>query len=297
MAIDITARGLASALIGADGKIDSSKLPTVVAPSGAAFTPVGSLTDPSMIEGKTAEEIVMMMLFNIVPPTITNPSFKAKLDQDYLIAYQEQIITGQLMFDRGGIKYSNGTSMPRAGAPVYFEVGDEMIVNSETTVAFSLTLIPTLGENEIKTSVTFEEGPQPVDSAGRPFDVPYPAGSLYAPIKINGISSLVTANDESIDYTFLTLKDGAAYEALLIPEIDDERQSFKLLSATPIVGIKQFNPLSQTWDWIGGSTTASLKTFDTTIIQGTTPEDTYIVYMHNGSLKGSRTLRLYTIIS
>jgi hypothetical protein len=42
MAIDVIARGLASSLIGSDGKIDSAKMPTLgEVPSGTTFYPVG----------------------------------------------------------------------------------------------------------------------------------------------------------------------------------------------------------------------------------------------------------------
>ena len=42
MAIDIIARGLATSLIGADGKIDSAKMPVLnEVPEGTPFYPVG----------------------------------------------------------------------------------------------------------------------------------------------------------------------------------------------------------------------------------------------------------------
>jgi hypothetical protein len=80
MAIDIVARGLASSLLGTDGKIASNKrpiLPTV--PVNTSFYPLGQLTDPSLVAGKTAEEILLMMLFGVVNPTLVNPSITISL--------------------------------------------------------------------------------------------------------------------------------------------------------------------------------------------------------------------------
>ena len=83
MAIDIIARGLATSLIGSDGKIDAGKMPVVSGTSELqGFTSIGKLTDASMVEGKTAEELLLMMLFGIVNPTLTGPSFSAVLNDD-----------------------------------------------------------------------------------------------------------------------------------------------------------------------------------------------------------------------
>ena len=60
MAIDIIARGLATSLVGPDGKIASDKMPTLSGTEGlTGFYPLGKLTDPSLVEGKTAEEILV----------------------------------------------------------------------------------------------------------------------------------------------------------------------------------------------------------------------------------------------
>lgn len=301
MAIDIIARGLATSLIGSDGKIDSSKMPILQVPTGseAGFIPIGNLTSVEQIEGKTAEEILMLMLFGIMQPTITEPKFSIKLNTiQNVIAYTEQIIKGTLVFDQGEIRVPNDTSMVRAGAPTHYTVNDLDIASSSLNVDFSLTLIPTIGENVFLASVTFEEGPQPVDSLGNPFDKPYPAGSLSSTFVINGISSLTTSKDELVEFTYFQNEEGAGYQAIALAELDDDnKQSFKILAETPILGIKQFNPLSQKWEWIGGSAEISLKTFDATFIQGDAPENTYIVYIHNGSIKGQRELRLYTTLS
>ena len=126
MAIDIVARGLASSIVGPDGKIAADKMPTMgAAPDSGVFTPVGNLKDASQVEGKTAEEILMMMLFGTRNPTLTNPSFKATLSSDAVLeAGVPQIVTGILTFDRGKISPAYGTSGYRAGAPTQYLVND-----------------------------------------------------------------------------------------------------------------------------------------------------------------------------
>ena len=85
MAIDIIARGLATSLVGSDGKISSDKMPTLQGTSElTGFTSIGKLTDPSLIEGKTAEEILLMMLYGVVSPTLTEPKLSISLSEDSL---------------------------------------------------------------------------------------------------------------------------------------------------------------------------------------------------------------------
>ena len=299
MAIDIIARGLATSLIGADGKLDAAKMPIVSAPTGVTtFFPVGGLTSIEQIQGKTAEEILIAMLFGMLQPTIIEPSYRATLTSSlYVPAYMEQEVTGTLIFDAGAIQLPNGTSTQRAGDPIHYTVNDLNITSSAHTVDFSIRMTPMLGSNVIETTVTFAEGPQPIDSLGQPFDKPYPAGKFIANLEIEGISSLTTATGAPIEFTYTDFTDGLGYQAIMMAETDDNKQSFQLLAATPIVGIKQFNPLSQSWEWIGGTPAASLATFDTIIIEGATPDTTYISYTHNGSIKGQRELRLYTTLN
>ena len=82
MAVDTIARGLAGSMLGSDGKISLDKRPVMGAiEDTSGFTPVGNLTDPTTIEGKTAEEILFMMLYGIANPTFADPSLSITLDE------------------------------------------------------------------------------------------------------------------------------------------------------------------------------------------------------------------------
>ena len=102
MAIDIIARGLASSLLGENGKIASEKMPTLSTPEDSRFYAVGALTDPSLIEGKTTEEIILMMLFGVINPTLVDPALSIEFtNQTSYIIGRNYALEGTITFDRG----------------------------------------------------------------------------------------------------------------------------------------------------------------------------------------------------
>jgi hypothetical protein len=133
MAIDIVARGLASSLTGADGKISSDKMPVLTGTSElTGFYPLGRLTDPSLIEGKTAEEILLMMLYGVVNPTLIDPSLVFALSEDSKtpVIGRQSLIKGTLTFNRGSISPAYGTSGYRAGDAIEYSIGDTKVVTN-----------------------------------------------------------------------------------------------------------------------------------------------------------------------
>ena len=298
MAIDIIARGLATSLIGPNGKISSDKMPTFGAtPEGTTFYPIGALTDPSLLEGKTADEILLMILFGTVNPTFTNPSFKASLNTSTTIyAGRKQILTGTLTFNRGKISPANGTSGLRAGAPYSYSVGDQTIESTSLSQAFTIELTPVQGENSIACKVFYNEGEQPLNSAGEIYGTPYPAGSLSYNLTFTAVYP--PYSNEGNEIPFITFKesDGEGYQVTMASEgSSGNRQSFAIASVMTVIGIKQFDIISQDWQWIGGDAESSLETFDTTIISGDSLDESidYVLYTYNGVQAGERQLRIY----
>ena len=146
MAIDVIARGLASSLIGSDGKIESSKMPTLNAvPEGTTFYPVGQLSNPALVAGKTAEEILLMMLYGIVSSTLTDPSLSVALSDEntQLIIGRPAALKGTLSFNRGKIDPAFTTSGYRAGAPVFYSIGEYTFESNNTLYDFDIELTPT----------------------------------------------------------------------------------------------------------------------------------------------------------
>lgn len=299
MAIDIVARGLATSLVGSDGKIASEKMPVMDEISNTSgFRPVGNITDPSSIAGKTAEEVLLMMLFGVVNPTFTDPSLTVELSSNAVgIVGRETSLQGALKFDRGNITPAYGTSGFRAGLPTSYTIDSQSIETSATEYEFNITFTPTSGSNIISFAVNYARGEQPKNSVGANFGSPLPAGALSKSIVIQGVYQLYNAQGNEIPFDVIQDEDGLAYVSVFASEGSGTKQSFSVAKDVTVIGIKQLNIMTQQWDWINGSPEASLQTFDTTIVAGETlGEDVdYIVYIHNGSARGERELRVYTL--
>lgn len=299
MAIDIIARGLASSLLGPNGKIDSDKMPTMGAvPDQVAFNPVGALTDASLIEGKTAEEILMMMLFGVVNPTLVDPSLKVALsdEMEQPIIGRPSLLKGAFSFSRGSINPAYGTSGYRAGAPTKYGIGDLVVETSSVAYDFEISLIPTEKEILLPYFVSYGMGEQPLNSIGQPFGAPLEPGSISGILKATAAYPLYTPEGKDQEFTWFEEEDGAGYFSAFSSEMGGARQSFAVSSNTTVIGVKAFNVLSQQWEWIGSQTAAvSLTYFDTTIIQGDSlnESENYILYTYNSTPVGARELKIY----
>lgn len=295
MAIDIIARGLASSLLGSDGKVASDKLPTMAAvPEGTTFYPVGAVTDPSLLEGKTADEILMMILYGLVNPVLTAPSLSIVLDDEIstVTAGRECVLSGALTFDRGSINPAYGTSGYRAGMATSYSVNGA----SYESPQFTITFTPIVGDNVIAAMVTYAEGEQPLNSIGQPFNIALPAGSVAASLVIKGVAPIYTAEGEDIEYSSFEDEQGSGYEITVPQETAESgKQSFAVSSTFEVIGIKQFNVLSQQWEWLNGSQEDSLMYFDTTLIKGDSlgEEEYYVLYTNTDLATGERELRIY----
>ena len=300
MAIDIIARGLATSLIGSDGKIDAGKMPVVSGTSELqGFTSIGKLTDPSLVEGKTAEEILLMMLYGIVNPVLTEPSLSIALNDDNgaLIIGREQTLKGALIFSRGTIDPAYGTSGYRAGVPTMYTIGDNSFETSSTSYDFEITLMPTEKEVVLSYSVAYSAGEQPMNSVGKPFGAPLEAGYLFSSVTIPAAYELYQPSGEAQEFTWFEDKDEqtSGYLSTFAAETPTEKQSFMVSTGMTVIGIKTFNVLSQQWEWLGGSAAESLTYFDTEIISGESLGEAtnYISYTHNQARCGERELRIY----
>ena len=302
MAIDIIARGLAASLVGENGKISIDKMPTLTGTENlSGFTSIGKLTDPSLIEGKTAEEILLMMLFGVVNPTLTAPSLKIALSKDMMqpIIGRPSLLKGTLTFDRGKIDPAHGTSGYRAGLPNSYSIGDIEIESSATFYDFSIEIIPTSDTIMLNYSVSYGAGEQPLDSVGKPFDKPLDSGIISAVLNITAVYPIYNADNEEHNFEWFEDEDGAGAGYLISLESENAegavRQSFAISSAATVKGIKAINPMTQQWDWLGGSAAASLTYFDTSIISGDVLEETtdYILYTYNSTPAGARDLKVY----
>ena len=125
---------------------------------------------------------------------------------------------------------------------------------------------------------------------------------LFPPYIANGDSEFA----QPVEYQLIseTAKDGGeGYQVIMIEEeeTDDgtvQKQKVAVAAQFPVVGIKQWNEVSQTWDWIYGSPEKSLTAFvaNGTIIQEVEGKlYTYNIYENTSSYAiGEREVRFYT---
>ena len=298
MAIDIIARGLATSLLGSDGKIASDKMPVMPsALTGSAFYPIGGIADAASVEGKTIEEVLLMMLYGVVSPTLTDPSLSIVLskDNETLIIGHESTINGTLFFDRGAIAPAYGTSGFRAGEASSYTIMEEQILTNADHYDFSYKVIPTETQFALSYGVNYNEGEQPMNNIGQPVYSPLGAGALYGGIILSAAYPLYLENGELHDFTWFEEDEGSGYVSTFAKETLDNKQHFAVSKNLSVIGIKAYNFLTQQWEWLGGSAEKSLTHFDTTIITGDSlgETDDYLLYTHNQPATGERELRIY----
>lgn len=130
---------------------------------------------------------------------------------------------------------------------------------------------------------------------GKPYGTPLAAGTIAQTLIIEAFYTLYNAEGESLNFTYFKESDGEGYLTTMVSESSGIKQSFAIAEGVTVVGVKQFDIVTQSWLWVGGSAQASLETFDTTVLEGATIGESrdYICYTHNGSDRGARELRIY----
>lgn len=290
MAIDIIARGLAASLVDKNGKIANDKLPTLDVNGLSGFFPIGKLTSIEDLQGKTAEEVLLTMFFGITNPTFTNPTLQIVCDESnkVLIAGKENIISGNLVFNRGTINPAYGTSGYRAGAATEYKINNQILESN----AFSISLIPNYGENSITATVSYAQGEQPLNSVGENYDSPYPAGQISAVLDLQAVYPIYNGQQEELDFDWFADDSGEAYKIVVPSEQQTGlKQSFAINNNISLIGIKQYNIMSQQWEWIGGTAQASITTFDESLIN--IDNVNYKCYTNNDADTAARELLIF----
>ena len=104
---------------------------------------------------------------------------------------------------------------------------------------------------------------------------------------MNALYQLYSAEGELLDFTYFKEKDGQGYLTTLSSESGGIKQSFAVAEGVTVVGVKQYDMITSSWSWIGGSAQASLETFDTTVLTSDSldePRD-YTCYTHKENEK------------
>ena len=132
------------------------------------------------------KESITKLLQAVIDPTLIAPTFSMTLSGSTTAQEVGSTFTGTLVgnFVKGRINGLLISGVWSSSALQNYRTGDVVsyTLDSTTQISNSLafTRVMTLGNNVVSGSVTHETGPQPINSAGNAFSVPYPAGSVIA---------------------------------------------------------------------------------------------------------------------
>ena len=252
-------------------------------------------------QDKTFTEMMNMMLYPTLYPTLTNPSNGFSLSPSGYKEIGEVIgtITLSSTLNRGSINPDYGTNGFRSGLPnTYIYTGTGVTNQSSTSTSNSTTsttyeVIP--GAQSWTSAVAYDAGEQPLNSIGGNYDSPLAAGTTSAITKtITGVYPTFATTSTISTLTQQSLQSMTTYEQVsMVTEAGSaDKQTIEIPDAwSTITGLQQFNTLSSTWDTILLSTFTG-PTPITRTIQSNTVD--YNRYIHNGPITGARQLRFLT---
>lgn len=136
-----------------------------------------------------------------------------------------------------------------------------------------------------------------MNSIGQPVGAPLPSGLISSTIELTAAYALYNASGIEQEFEWFEDDAGQGYVSIFASEGSGIQQSFAIADTFTVAGIKTFNPMTQQWEWLGGSAKASLTHFDTSVIDGESLGEAvnYVLYTHNQPAKGERKLRIYVL--
>jgi len=262
-------------------------------PTGATFT------------SKTFPEMMDLMLYPELFPTLVNPFNGFSISSPYNATYQEIgliISAGTLAFsstfNRGSINPAYGTNGFRSGQANTYIYGGTGLANvsstsNTNTVVTTVAVTIAQGNNNWTSRVAYDAGQQPLSSTGNNFSSPLVAGQTGDITKsIIGVYPVfaTTANISTLTKKALQSM-SSLVEVAMVTESGGggAKQTIDIPQAFGAVTlIQQFNTLSGAYDTIALSS-FTLDNTVTRVIQSNTVA--YNRYTHNGAVVGGRTLR------
>ena len=258
--------------------------------------------DPNIPSGttfanKTFPEMMDLMLYPELDPTLTNPSNTFTISPSGLREIGETIatITLSATFSKGSISPAYGTTGFRSGDPnTYVYTGTGATDNASTSLTDTETVSSYTvlsGANSWTGAVSYDAGPQPLTSKGNDFSSPLSAGTTSAITRtITGVYPAFATTSAIGTLTKQSLQVMTTYiQVSMVAETGNgDKQTIDIPDAwSTITGLQQFNTLSGTWDAIALSSFTTSATTQT--IQGNSVN--YTKYAYNGSTIGARQLR------
>lgn len=286
---------------------------------------VGGLKAGSAVEGRSLKEILSMILYGIelIEPTYEEPEIEISVNNAVGISSNPLTIEGTVYFNRGRIFLRKGEQEEfqncRSGVAQSIVVKDESghlttipvsMQEEEREKDFSFNYTNPaveVGVHSFEASINYKEGPQPIDSFGKPVGSPLPAGAVSTTFEVIGLTNTWTGSEgdldgvvmDQIDEEIITddtpesaSKSGMFIETdsesdkviasgyqLTVPSwtMSEDRSTLYspivlIADGTPIAGVKVWDEGQGSWEWYRGSN--AQESLNTWIPDGTV-EKTY----------------------
>lgn len=266
---------------------------------------VGGIAAGTTFDGETIADMFDMLLYpELFPTSVGTPSCTFTKTLSTLV---EVGTTSNITFTT---TYSYGTVSPvyydistRGGDPNTYTYTGTGLVDHSPVSSTSTTDVQTLssftfsnaGTTSWTAKVSYDQGPQLLSSKGNDYLTPLAAGTTAAKTVSTEAVYAYYANTSDIDtMTKQSLKSASTttYQLAMPAETGvagdtDGKHSVEIVSTISFSGVKLYNALSGSFEYIGGTAALSLTVFTLT----TTTRDgvTYNKYTHNSDKAGART--------
>ena len=276
---------------------------------------VGGITQDSSFfytPGKSFQETMEAMFYPVQFPTLTNPSSSfsdnaaslQEIGDDISIQFTSSFSRGSInpQYDASSAFRSGPGNTVRYTGTGLVDVGSYPSSPNVQTVNPYTVLI---GTQTWTNYWEYDEGVQPYDSNGDPYDSPLPAGSTSTDsLSFEGVYPLFGTTVNITTYTqqsLVSMLSGNNVVFGMVAESGGNKQTFDIPDAwtgaptsRPLAGIETFNTVSSSWEYEGGSASASLTFWTTSTtthsIQGNTIN--YTRYVYNGPDRSGIQIRL-----
>lgn len=292
---------------GSAGTYDTSLDPSLAMPTSVGGIPAG--TTVNSLKGDSFIQLFDSLLFPTVNPTYVAPNNSFA----YNVANLQEIgasinITFTAGFNRGQILLNSVFQNYRSGLPNSYSytgsglpgaVPSTSLSNIQNLVGYTVLQ----GNQSWANTVSYDIGPQPLDSKGNPYGSPLAAGTTSAKTvsfegvyPLFGTTALISNPDTKQSLVSMISANNIVFN--MISESGGYKQSFDLpnswIGSRPLLGIETFNSFALSWEYQGGTAIASLAFWSsssvTQNIQGNVIP--YTRYTYNGIDRSSIQIRL-----
>jgi len=252
-------------------------------------------------DGKDFRETMNALFYPTMYPDLVDPSSSFSSNSSSLYEIGDSItINFTASFDRGSISINGSFQNYRSGLPNTYNYAGEGLPSTVSSTVLddyqNVSITVSINYSHWRSSVSYDEGPQPLDSEGNDYGSPLPAGTTSEKIitiegvyPLFGTTSDITVLTKQPLYSMISANN---IEFSMVPETGGNKQTFEIpsdwLSSRPLSDIETYNTLSGKWESTGISQWDISDTTET--IQGSSVN--YKRYVFNGPDRSSILIRL-----